>query len=557
MLTLHVKAKTALVAAALLCITATGYLYCGYTSAQYYAGSLSQAGVQETVYISNTTYEVTGGNVRTGTGTVRGIDSWRALKLAYAVTLARRDPLFALPGTDPAVLADQTHKLSGAAELLAAKQKTPLYAEAIRHLYPIAFIYSLADLEQKRLALLSHPTESAMQRYANALITTAAAKENDLASFKNFFMQTEGSTTNTQIALFSGILSTKSERAAITQYQQDHIATKAATYSVARCMRGVITSCPSSLTVTLPDEKVFKVPETKLAEAKDVGKLWDASFAGMAGTSTVVLLNQSACLADRNGPNRVALLPVTTPEGPTTLLTNADTIYFKRIEPDSSTFDAYQSRVLGMHYTPINAFKYYICPQIGIDYGATLAVARNAAFATANPGIASEARRQLIAGSDVPSEYSARAYTEAALSEHSLTATERHAVEELALMLRIKTGGLEEILKDMTHIITVDTTSPLSAVMDQSASQEFLTHSAFPTFLRIGDQNPAALALLYAQTSKASVAFEEHHTTYEQLRTKVPYSVLLHDLRSFLTMENRMVHTTPIATPAAASSTYK
>ncbi len=102
-----------------------------------------------------------------------------------------------------------------------------------------------------------------------------------------------------------------------------------------------------------------------------------------------------------------------------------------------------------------------------------------------------------------------------------------------------KAGGLNSIVTDIAHVGATDTDPHLRNIEDVSAATTFATHSAFPTFLRIGLTGPDPAAAMYVQTPAMVQALFNHLVDYKTLRFEVSRADIVHDLHEFLVLEGR------------------
>ncbi len=525
---------------------AVAVLYSSYNAAQYYASELAAAHIQETVQVGQTMCRVNGSTVMVQGKEIHGATAWRALKLAYEVTLARRAPLFAVAGNDPAELAAAAEQLATAQAVLASKQTAAADSKAIQQLYPITFIVALADLEKKRDALLAHPTEETAAAYEGALPQVLAAKSQELTAFKKSFTQAAGAKPF-QLQVFSGLLTATNEEAALSALQKELPAAKNTLTAQIDCVHGFIAKCTGIPTVAAPRVAEPKAQNPLHAE---ISALWDASF-GAQPTTTLqkVLLTDSQCLSMFASPYTIRLVTTPTPAGNALRLLYEDNLFFTATNQPNAPFLAYERDVLGIGYTPVGPLTYYTCPQLSKDVGAVVATLQIRQFAAAHPSIAPAQRSALLANSAVASQHDAYAYLQAALDAPQ-SADAAHALEELALLANQNTGGLAGALQEMAHIISVDTKPELSGISDTSARMEFLTHSAFPYFFTIGSNADISKLLYTASTTTYALLFA-NLIPYTTLRTQTSRSYIVEDLRKFLLLENRI----PPAAPSSAPTT--
>ena len=463
-------------------------------------------------------YRVVDGTVYRGDTQVTGIATLPMLKLAYETTLARRDPLFALPGTDPKALRTATKTLSGIGARLSALQSNKAEARLALRLYPIGFLQSLADLEEARQRFIHAPTPENARAYRSLLPRTIREKEWAVQDFTNAFNEATATSTE-RLVLFGGVLSSTTERAALEAIAQNLTKEQEAAAKRMRCTAGLTKDC-NALPLIQPSVATTSRQPVLPALANEVLELWDAAFGTQPLARTAVLLSQSVCLPTM-GAVYVTLSTRQTQSGISTWLTYVDDIFLYQLsELKKSAYADYMRRTYDMEYSPINPFAFYVCPQIGVDYGTAIAVARTYWLAEMHP------------------------------DPRQRTMDTRHQFEELALMLRTKTAGLEDIVKGINAIMIADTEEPLKKIGNTRISYEFLTHSAFASFFRIGALNETQPLPIYKSDSNLEKNFQRQVVTYSSVRLEVPRSALIQDLRNFLIVENKLASTTPATTPS-------
>lgn len=540
----------ALVASVILLFAGIFALQNSHQAVDFYSSSLAQAQVEEVVTIGTHTYHVANGSVYTSNAKITGGAALPALKLAYEVTLARRDPLFALPGTDPIALQNAALGLDPIETRLAALQKNAADAALMRHLYPTDFLRSASALEAARQALITAPTLEAARRYEQLLPHAMREKERALKDFASAFaVATKDSTV--RVGLLGGILSSTTVRVALTEFINNLPDEQTAVVQRTRCMAGIVRDC-NPLPPAITAIHATHTESNTSALTPEVLGLWDAAHGTPPLARTVLRLTHSVCLPKTGEPVDVLLSTRQGEMGSTTTLTYADDIFLYRLSAlKKSPYATYMQETYGSQYSVLGPFKFYVCPDTAIDQGTAIATARTLLFAKAHPTIAPDARATLVGSTGYPSDSDAQQYVAHALADTTKTTLdEHHQLEELMLMLRAKTGGLEDIIDDIVAVMTVDTQEPLQAVNNVSVSYEFLTHSAFASFFRIGSSASATEPPLYEAGSAATVALEKQVVTYSALRTHVPRATIIHDLRSFLIAEGRFASTTPSIAPS-------
>jgi len=525
-----------------------------YVNLDTYSHALAAVHAEEVVTIESRPYRVINGVVYRGQTPVTGLAALPALQLAYATMLARRDPLFAVPGVDPDQLRQSIAALARAQTQLATIQQDDASKGLAQRLYPIHFLQSLADLESARQTLLAEPTMAHARAYDQRLLQALQEKQGALRDFSQAFDVATKMSTG-QIALFGGALSASTEASTLDALGND-LSLESATVRVRlRCLNGFASYCSDVPTPSFARTPAL-TPNASIAMAHEIQATWDAAFGNGPSQRSGALLAYSTCLPNNPTP-RIMLATHRAYTGLVTSITYADDIYMYKLSTLRDPYATYMERTYGSQYTVMNPFQFYLCPQVGIDYGTAVAIVHIAAFAESHPALVPDARAKLM--QEFPTEQDAGNYLAAVFDQSSgATIDERHALRELAVMLQERTGGLEDIVANIADVMLTDTSEPLRGSIDTQVSYEFLTHSAFPTFFRIGASADALLAGLYAPDPMAQEMLKRQLVTYTSLRPTVPHSTIVHDLRSFLITEGKlMASTTPSTTPPTTNTIYK
>lgn len=518
-------------------------------STTWYAHALAQAESEESVAFGAKEYRVINGVVYQGDIQITGTAALPMLKLAYETTLARRDPLFALPGTNPSELRTAVVALARAEEQLAAVQPSSTDAALALQLYPTTFLRSLADLEAARQTLITAPTPQKAHTYRELMPKVVRDKDEALRDFAHAYTTATKESVQ-EILLFGGVLSSTTVRASLNMLIDNLQDEKAAVARRLHCNEGLVHYCDPIRSIaansTLVSEK-----SSSSSFASEVLGLWDTAFGEHPPKRVGMRLTESVCIPGANNIH-VAISTRQSADGPRTSLTYADDLLFYRLSAlKDSPYTTYMRQTYNAQYSFINPFKFYLCPEIGIDHGAAVATAQVAQFAQEHPTLAPDTRSAFVNGTGFPSTNDVQRYIAEALATNQTNPDERHALEELALMLRVKTGGLEDISWDIVAVTAANTSGSLGTVSNSKVSYLFLTHSAFPTFFRIGALDETQPLPLYKADSALEKIFQRQVVTYSSLRLEVPRSTIVQDLRSFLMIENKLASTTPNTRPGA------
>lgn len=221
---------------------------------RFYSDRLKQAHIREDVLVGGVAYTVQDGAVFAGNTTVHGAQEQRALRLAYAVTVARRSPIMSLEGSDPDEIFRALNRLQEIESSLADIQQTTLQKRAVQEaLYPIAFLRAAAQLEKERQVFLKSRSDSDEALYRLAGEATVAAYLSDLNRFQEAFEATVPLSAG-KLGIAGGrVLSRESELRALDLLRQEIGATRERLRLRDACIHGYTGACsPSDLALPGP-----------------------------------------------------------------------------------------------------------------------------------------------------------------------------------------------------------------------------------------------------------------------------------------------------------------
>lgn len=138
-----------------------------------------------------TEYRIENGGIYRHGERANNIESIFVLRLARYAMLARIDPIMGIEGTDPERL---TKGVSALEESLGdfTSFYEPHEEQIIREkLYPVDFLYNLADTEEKRLALTTHPDFSLAIKYHRSLKKLIGERKKYIESMLSFYEELE------------------------------------------------------------------------------------------------------------------------------------------------------------------------------------------------------------------------------------------------------------------------------------------------------------------------------------------------------------------------------
>lgn len=426
------------------------------TQISFLSNSLAEAGADETVMLNGHAVEVRGGAIA---GPYSAEERLLALRLAYRMTAARRNPLLGLPSADPGELRQTAALLKRAAIAIAGRQDTPA-AEALvgNGLYPTKWLLALANLEEARRAFLTNGDAAHADAYASAERAAADAYVRALDTFQQSFEKAVPEDIR-DYAVPSHIISRATTLDAVGALRSGGARMRRTLESQEACVRGSLGACdPSSLarpalatTASSPLSAAQKRLATEVLDAaKGVPFVFDASF----GTR-LVRIAASACAAqDPDGAPLFAVRTVRAYDGDDrSVPLYVGNAYFLEVSPTStlSTLPYLHSFAeRGMRYVPMHPLIYYECPQSGRDQGAVLAVRDAALIAQRTPfsALAEGSQRDALLSLEarlagpVADERDAAAYfTEAARIE-GLPQKDAHAIDDAYTAFAYRGAGL-------------------------------------------------------------------------------------------------------------------
>ncbi len=244
--------------------------------------------------------------------------SREALRLAYARTLAERNPLFAFPGTTPSDLTYAVDVLEATANQLADLHKEDGRVGLIRtSLYPIEFLRAAAAAETARLEFIAHTDSRHEQEYELAVRKEITAYVSDLRAFRDAVSKAIPDSTPAYVAagkivskttILSAIAAIKAGlQASVHQFDRRIL-----------CLRGHVGRCnPEDL--SLP---TLNVPEPDYIDAEYIVRAREVRsfYANMVDDSQIrdaplIVLSKSTCVADAPSPPIFVVTETTTAQG--------------------------------------------------------------------------------------------------------------------------------------------------------------------------------------------------------------------------------------------------
>ncbi len=435
----------------------------------FFSSALQQANVIETVSVQGGTYHVDRGFVSTSDAVpVQPARKIGALRLAYALTLAKRSPLIALAGTDADKLDTATTQLEAVQNALADLQSEENDKRLIRNtLFPIRWLRALADTERARQAFLTNSSDQNETRYRAALEAAAVAFESDLSRYRAAFAQT--AIPSQRIAVMSGIETTESILHAIDEAGAGMQATGSRLRNRERCLSGLFWFCGErDLAIPALDEPrdVRSGAASRLpADVNDMLDLYAAVFGLPAlKNRTVFAISDDSCIEPRPLPHYFVIPPdngAGVPDLVPPMLFVGDTTINRIVEPSANwrTFNQYLLD-LGVKYTPGNPISYYQCPELRGLQGHIFGIDAVFEEIQKDPSWAKRFGHVSVAGTRVISDGDITAFlasTTRAASGNGSPSSERDLLTELSLMVKNRSAALDRLV---AAIATIDRTIP-------------------------------------------------------------------------------------------------
>lgn len=500
---------------------------------------LKEQNIRETVFIGSKKYVVDRGVVYIDGKTLSGVASWEPLRLARASVFAERSPFFALPGTDIQKLREAIHSLELTQKNLSSAQKTPEEGRALEALYPIAFLEALANAEDARQQFIAYPDLERERAYTQATSDVFEAKLSDIENFTREFTALN-KPFPIRLANFGGTMTVDSMEAALALFRKDITLRRAAFERYVVCQQNIFMSCEKIPTTSVPLISSGGALAVS-SQVQDILKLWGEVYQKNIQDTRVVTISESRCLSSLKPPYTFAFQEIKNRKATFTSTVYVGNLFFIPTNIPNAPFLNYEKNTLNMEYTPLNTFKYYVCSEVGEDMGRVFAVRSIADFASSHPTVAPEARAQLLKNPYSISETLSLLYLRAALNSVAEDSQEMKTLKDVYLMIRFNTGGLDSLLGDITYVSLVDLALREQNIpIDITAKTLFLTHSAFPSFFRIGAVNNAALDTLRSENSDDRKKMLQEMKDYESIVRLIPREKIVHDLRQFLILEERL-----------------
>lgn len=504
---------------------------------EFFSNTLKDAEISEIVSVQDHTYLVQNGSIISQESS--GQKDYQILSLAYALSLARRDPLLALAGTNPAALKESAMRLISAQATLKEAQMSAPERDAIENLYPSKFLLHLAELEALRQTFLSSGSDVDEERYRAQLRTTIESGLEAIRRFSDSFGKIVVGEDETILPGFGGAISVTNLRNAMKEIESGLVHTRDRFHARQRCLRGAINACDKSELWLQPLENVSHKAQVAhppllneirllLAEAKELPN---------SVSNRIVALDESVCLQTFPGPYFFSA-PLATSDSPSPLPMFLNEVFFLKTHTTAAML-AYLLNDLHIAYSLAHPLLYYRCPDVGKDIGTIIAIKEVAMFARDNK-LGTTVMRQLFPSANVyDSDKSARAYVDYALTTTTSSSTYNQLLE-LRLMMQNSSAGLERIVDSIARTSRNDAAGKTRGIpFEVDAKTLFLAYSAFLTLFQTYNPSFGSNAGVETRVEDPAAiqAFLDKHASYSELRASVPREKILHDLRAFFLFE--------------------
>ncbi len=443
-----------------------------------------------------------------GVGTI-GLFGMRDTDTEYLLAVARFAPPFGIAGTDPHLLHEEVRSLARAQYRLALAQDTVGDGWRVyTSLHPVAFLSALADLESKRIAYIQNPSPLAARKYLRALTRVASLGRQDAEKFHEALLYY---TERNKEWIFNGLAgrwSGKNMMHTATTIRTRMEETAQSVRYIQECTQNIV--CPS------PDPRKVSnkyPPYSTLTPAqKNIEKFFNA-YSPSSGTERYTL-TESVCAK--------ALTP------PYHIITRTGLSGFERIHLLNALYFTPNPEPIKKEghtgYTISLPYSFYMCAELQHDAGMI------AALQQARPVIS------------IPPELDGTIYEGTAREAIDRTAHEKdiYEVAELLLMFIERSARLESFVGMIAHVHESRLLNQRKGiVMNNSAHNLFLTHSAFPSlFLTHNPDAGTTIATMTSTDPRSQEYYIKHTRSFEELVEVVGFEKLLKDAIGLRDLDN-------------------
>lgn len=294
--------------------------------------------------------------------------SFDSLRLAYARTVAQRAPFMALPETDPPALRNAAGALAHVRDTLVELQQTPAEkADIEKSLYPIPFLYALADAEEARQKFVKETNILSLEKYQQTVRVAFEAYQKNLSDFRDAFVRRVPSDTGQYVTTQKSI-STDGVLAAIDVLTKGIEENRRSFERMEACLSGFVYRC-NIAQLALP---AVSAPESADRQAsvsfvqRIVGIFKESQIVDSASEEVLVETAHSAC-ADLASPAPYVFTTYESKKNPHTVVVNVSDLRLvpSKAHAQEPFFDYFVRN--GAQYVYMNPFTYYNCAEFGSD----------------------------------------------------------------------------------------------------------------------------------------------------------------------------------------------
>lgn len=435
-------------------------------SLSFYADALRQAHVYEDVSLDGVNYTVIDGVVYRDKIRVAGLEQIVPLRLAYEKTLARRNPLMSLAGTNPSDLESALTSLAGEQAELSAIQTSPEHASVVRSaLYPMDFLRDLPVLERTRLNFLQSGSENDAHLYEDTLHKAITDYATDIRLFRLAFSRYVPETIRSYSN--AGLLISRNQTLeAITTLAQSNKRTQSLYEHRLSCIQGAWKACRDS-DLTFPEIATGdgnSATPSQLQTAQEVRRIISVSLSNPAlasKTLPLLQLGSAVCTGGTTMPPLFIIAPeqsLVEDATHTNLFLVGDIRLTKTADFPSVPYETFFTK-RDIPYIPSNPLLHYECPYMGNDFGNAFALFEVSIAAAKNPAsvYATDAQKtalttledSLAPSSRILKETDARSYVR--LVESLAQSTDapqvlRDEAAQLTLLFKDPTAGFAQAI---------------------------------------------------------------------------------------------------------------
>lgn len=488
------------------------------SASHFYASTLAAEDIERTVMIGTDPVTIHEGQPFSSKSPISQRVTYRALRVAYAATLASRSPLFGLAGTDLDELNRQIDELATVQKEVADKQDSEDEKRNIlKHLYPTRFLKTLAHTEASRRTFVQTPNERTMDAYNRALQKTIRAYQKDLDSFAVGFEK--AAPDSFPLVLLHGTITKDSVRASI---QEIHSRIRSASQRLdARlaCLSGVIDACDAA-ELDLPfvmASPQYEVPRSSRALTDEVVSILAEAHPPRVDISTLmslVALHGSSCAQGFDDPHYFLFAG----HAPEKSGVNESLLYVG----DLLSYPINPQRPREATFAFLSPTTYYLCPSVGGDI--SRAAATQMALENKYPDLNTSYKTGTVLDEGEAIRYAYDLLLSPQTSEMG---------EETLLQFADRGAGFELLVRDVVaQQRAVAREARGGDQTDLSAGWNFLVRSAFTSLFLTHHRTMSPEIQIYAQ-DRNDVGIDRV-LRWSRLRHFMSREEVVQDLREFL-----------------------